>query len=215
MNEHLPDRPDVERQPDENEAALPTPGEAAPDEQGALKAAIGMLLAQGRGGANWFFWIAALSLVNSAIIHLGGRTSFLIGLAITQMADGLAVAIGGQNPNAANLAKAIAIGFDIMVAAVVAGFGLLSQKRYTFVFGLGMFLYLLDGLLFLLFQDFFSAGFHAFAIFSMWRGLRAYRELNNLQRSRSAADTVGIISGLCGREPAPQSPLPPAPGFAP
>src|SRR5260370_34339484 len=83
MNEHLPNRPDVERQPDENEAALPTPGEAAPDEQGALKAAIGMLLAQGRGGANWFFWIAALSLVNSAIIHLGGRTSVLVGLAHT------------------------------------------------------------------------------------------------------------------------------------
>jgi hypothetical protein len=187
MNENLPD---VERKSAENEAALPTPEEAAPDEHGALKAAIGFLLAQGRRGANWFFWIAALSLVNSAIIHLGGQTSFLIGLAITQIFDGLAVAGGGQNPNIANLAKAIAIGFDILVAAIVAGFGWLSLKRYTFVFGLGMFLYLLDGLLFLLFQDFLSAGFHAFALFAMWRGLRAYHELNKLQRSLAAVPTA-------------------------
>ena len=42
---------------------------------------------------------------------------------------------------------------DIFVALVVFGFGWLAGKRYRAVFALGMGLYLLDGLLFVLFED--------------------------------------------------------------
>jgi hypothetical protein len=37
------------------------------------------------GGANWFFWIAALSLVNSIISLYGGGWGFSIGLGFTQL----------------------------------------------------------------------------------------------------------------------------------
>ena len=38
-------------------------------------------------GANWFFWIAGLSLINS-VLHLAGVSiSFLIGLGLTELID--------------------------------------------------------------------------------------------------------------------------------
>src|SRR5437899_2356919 len=150
MGENLPERPETEpqRAAPEPEPAPLTPEEAPAAERRAIEYAIGPLLAQGRRGANSFLWIAALSLGNSAIIHLGGRPSFVIGLGITQIADGLAVVVGNQTPDVAEVAKAIEIGFDVTVAGIVAGFGWLAGKRYTIVFGLGMVLYLLDGLLF-------------------------------------------------------------------
>ena len=50
-------------------------------------------LAQLKNGANWFYWIAGLSLVNSAIFAFGGHVSFIAGLAYTQIID--AVERGG------------------------------------------------------------------------------------------------------------------------
>src|SRR5690349_21130602 len=38
-------------------------------------------------GANWFYWIAGLSLVNSAIFAFGGQVSFILGLSYTQVID--------------------------------------------------------------------------------------------------------------------------------
>ena len=42
--------------------------QAAEAERRSLEQAIGPLFDRGRRGANWFFWIAALSLVNSVIM---------------------------------------------------------------------------------------------------------------------------------------------------
>ncbi len=41
-----------------------------------------------RNGANNFFWIAGLSLVNTFIFLSGGSTSFVISPGITQIIDG-------------------------------------------------------------------------------------------------------------------------------
>ena len=37
-------------------------------------------LAQLKSGANWFYWIAGLSLINSAIFVFGGNVNFIAGL---------------------------------------------------------------------------------------------------------------------------------------
>ena len=47
------------------------------------------LLAQLKSGANWFYWIAGLSVVNSLIFAFGGHTSFIAGLGLTQLIDGI------------------------------------------------------------------------------------------------------------------------------
>lgn len=154
-----------------------------PSHADQMMAGMAALLQSGMNGANWFFWVAGLSLVNSAIMLGGGNTHFVIGLGITFMADILANAIGQQNPESAQLLKVVALGFDLIVAAVVIGFALLSRKRFLFIYGLGMFLYLLDGLIFVWIQDWMSVAFHAYALYGLWGGLQAFRQLKQIEQT--------------------------------
>lgn len=135
-----------------------------------------------RRGANWFYWIAALSLVNSVIMLMGGNVHFVIGLGVTAIIDAVASAIGEENADIATITKLGAFAMDLVVAGVVVLFGWLANRRITAIFALGMALYLMDGLIFVLFQDWMSVGFHAFALFCMWSGFSAVRELNRLER---------------------------------
>lgn len=143
--------------------------------------AFAALKQHGDTGANWFYWIAALSLVNTAMAHGGADRHFIIGLSVTAIVDAIALAIGTDNPEVATQAMGIAIGFSVCVAAVVILFGWLSRKRILWIFGVGMGLYLLDGLAYLALSDFLSAAFHGYALFSMSRGFGAYRQMAQLE----------------------------------
>ena len=107
---------------------------------------------------------------------------FVVGLGATLMADSIAVHIATEEPDIATTAKVLTIGFDIFVALILCGFGWLSRKRILPVFAIGMVLYVLDGMLFVLFQDWMSVAFHAFALYSMIGGFMAYRQMNIMQR---------------------------------
>jgi hypothetical protein len=188
MENQMPENAPAEFEPQSADGApAPQSAEDGPDQAQRIAAAITALDAAGRRGANWYFWVAGLSLVNSLILLSGGDTFFVIGLGVTLLADVIASQVAQQSPDIATTVKVIAFGFDLLVALFVAGFGWLSRKRILAVFGIGMFLYLLDGLLFVLFQDWMSAGFHAFALFCMWKGLSAYRQLGALERALQAA----------------------------
>lgn len=132
---------------------------------------------QHRSGANWFFWIAALSMVNSVIILANGEWSFIIGLGITQVFDAIAVGVAQEAPEAAGAAKTVAIVMDLVVASVFVLFGVLARKMLVWAFVVGMVLYALDGLLFLLVGDWLSLGFHVFALFGLFGGLQACKKL--------------------------------------
>jgi len=173
-------------------AAIPT--EIGPVEGRSSVAEMLTLYMQGRRGANWFYWVAGLSLVNSAVILGGGSIFFVIGLGITLVADGLAAAISQHHPETVWVVKGIALAFDVFVAAILAGFGWLSGRRYLAMFGVGMAFYLLDGLIFLLFQDWLSVAFHGYALFCMWSGFQAFRKLRVLE-------TTVQESGEGGPEP--------------
>ena len=154
--------------------------------------AFAALKQHGDTGANWFYWIAALSLVNTAMAHGGADRHFIIGLSVTAIVDAIALAIGKENPEVATLAMGIAIGFSVCVAAVVILFGWLSRKRILWVFGIGMGLYLLDGLAYLALSDFLSAAFHGYALFSMYRGFGAYRQMAQLEAALQT-DEVSVV----------------------
>jgi hypothetical protein len=135
-----------------------------------------------KGGANWFYWIAGLSVVNSLVYMSGSEWSFLAGLGVTQIAEALVdVAIESGAPSAM---KAIALVFSLIAVVVFGLFGYYSNKRYATVFAIGIVLYMLDGLLLLVLGVFASAGFHAFALFFMIRGFLACRELNAYEKGR-------------------------------
>ncbi|MFO0734164.1 MAG: hypothetical protein U0361_25005 [Nitrospiraceae bacterium] len=133
-------------------------------------------------GANWFYWIAGLSLVNSVVAVAGGAWGFIVGLGVTQFIDAIANAAAKDlDGTAATVVKVIAFGIAVFIAMVVALFGMFANKRHGWAFIVGLGLYVLDGLLFVLVGDWLSVGFHVFAGFGIFSGYVALRKLRELQ----------------------------------
>ena len=121
--------------------------------------------AQVLASGQWFYWIAGLSLLNSVIAHQGGGLQFIAGLGITQVADAVIAQVGGAGAT-------IALTFDAVVSAVFIALGAMARRCLIWPFVVGMVLYLLDTLLLVFFQDWYSTAFHAFALFSISGGFR-------------------------------------------
>jgi hypothetical protein len=159
-----------------------------------LAAAIVSLQQSGRRGANWFYWVAGLSVLNSLLIHLGANIYFVVGLGLSLVADGIASHLAGRHPEQAVVLRGAAIAFTLIVSGAVVLLGWLANRRYLSVFALGMVLYLLDGLIFLLDLDFLSIAFHAYALYCMWTGLLAYRKVNQIERDLRRTRPTGDLS---------------------
>lgn len=165
---------------------------AEPNPMHQVAAAALALKSHGDSGANWFFWVAGLSLVNTIIAHSGGDRHFIVGLSFTAIVDAIAQEIGKQEPGAATAATLIAIGFSCFVTLVAALFGWMSRKRWLVAFGIGMAIYVVDGLLYLLLGDIMSAAFHGYCLWSMLSGFNAYRKLSKLEEViRTTHDLLG------------------------
>jgi len=140
----------------------PEPGGATSEEAKALER-------QRRNGANWFYWIAALSLINAGIAFAGQQWRFILGLGATQIVQELAHS-GSSGTKAGFVGVALIGIFAIIGQRAAQGAG--------WAFVLGMILYAVDGAIFVLIQDWPSAGFHAFAIAMIGRGYVATRRLS-------------------------------------
>ncbi len=136
-----------------------------------------------RNGANWFYWIAGLSLVNSLISVFGGQWNFIVGLGITQVVDAI-VSHGGE-ATGITAPKIIGLIVDLVIAAIFVVCGFFSNNLQIWAFVIGIVLYLLDGLLMLVIGDFLSAGFHAFVLFWVFRGLFAARSVKFAMRHQN------------------------------
>jgi hypothetical protein len=109
-------------------------------------------------GARWFWWIAGLSAVNVACDLAHANVNFVLGLAFTLLAHGAF---------AANIGVALVID-----ALFIGGFwfiGQQAQKGRTWAFAIGVAVYLLDGLIYLKYQDWLPVAFHALALFYIGR----------------------------------------------
>lgn len=137
---------------------------------------------QVESGANWFFLIAGLSLVNSVLILINVEWGFFFGLGITQIIDSIAVEFGEK---AGYLARIVAFSLDVIAASVFVLFGFLSKKNRSWAFVTGMILYALDAMLFLIVKDFFNVAFHAFALYCIFNGFKASRTLRANLEDRS------------------------------
>ncbi len=134
-----------------------------------------------KSGANWFYWVAALSLVNSIIILTGGTWNFIVGLGVTQFIDGFMQALSGQQGGFSAF-SVMALMLDVLVAGIFALFGYFAGRGSVAMFIIGMVLYVFDALIYLLVGDWLAMGFHAFALFFMGKGLMAafeYRSMKN------------------------------------
>ena len=168
----------------------------AADPLESLRAELIQLHTRGSAGAGWFFWIAALSLINSVILLSGGDTHFVVGLGVTLVADVIASAVASENPEIGGIVKGLAFGFDVAVAGVVCLFGWLSRRPMLPVFALGMVLYALDGLIYVLANEWLSVGFHVFVLIGMWNGFNAYRQMKAIKASLEGQLVAGFAPGV-------------------
>jgi len=133
-------------------------------------------MAQMKSGASWFYWVAVLSMVNSVSAFAGSSWRFILGLGVTHVIDQLSRDLGAAG-------KGVALVLDLLAAGVLVLFGIFANKGHSWAFLVGMILFALDGVLFLLVQDWLGVGFHAFILFCLFRGFTACRELKEASRS--------------------------------
>ncbi len=127
-----------------------------------------------KGGAGWFYWIAGLSIINTAIILSGSNWHFLAGLGITDIISFVAMKAGSAG-------MIIAVALDAMVAAVFIMFGVFASKRQAWAFVVGMTFYGLDALLLIPMQMWIGIAFHAFVLYQIFKGMQAANELKEFE----------------------------------
>jgi hypothetical protein len=132
-----------------------------------------------KSGANWFYWIAGLTIVTSIISFGGGDWRFLISLGTTQVIDGLADAFSAELGTAP---KVIALVLDLILSAVFVVFGVLANKKFLWAYILGMAVFFIDGLVSLLVQDWIGVIAHVVVVIFMVPGFMAGRKLVELEQ---------------------------------
>lgn len=135
------------------------------------------LMSQMKSGANWFYWIAGLSLINSLVLIFGGNWSFFAGLAVTQLVD--VIILNVIKETNASFLTIVALLIDLAIAGIFVICGFFAGKMQNWAFIFGMVIYALDAVLIFLLGGYFAAGFHVFALFMIFRGLMAARKINS------------------------------------
>ena len=137
-----------------------------------------------KSGANWFYWIAGLSLVNTVAALSGANFAFGLGLGLTQVFDAFASQITG-------VVKALPLIIDFVAIGVFAVFGYFGGKGQLWAVVTGTLLYVLDGLLLLLLMA-LGGGviiigllIHGVALYSLFRAWGACRRLSKLAAEQS------------------------------
>lgn len=144
------------------------------------------------GAAN-FYWIGAMSILNSVVMLFNGGIYFVVGLAMTLFIDGIASGIADQLPASSTLIHGIALVLDAAIAGIFALFGWLSKRGHNWAFIVGMIVYAIDGLIFLAFQDWLAAGFHLYFMWGLFNGLRALNALKKLNATPAAVGSADAI----------------------
>lgn len=130
-----------------------------------------------KNGANWFYWIAALSLINSLIYAFGSDVAFITGLGFTQLIDGFTdVVVENGAPSAF---KAVAIIVNLTIVVSFGLFGYYANKGFALAFIIGIAIYVIDTFLLFFLGLYLSAGFHVFALFFIVRGYLACCKLRS------------------------------------
>lgn len=120
-------------------------------------------------GADWFFWLAILSLINTLLVWYYKLPNTPIALGITQWLD-------GTNAFGASMSTQ-SLGLNILIAGVLAMFGLLARRGSDIAFVVGIFLYVLDAFLTVGQREFWGFGVHLIALFFLVKGLLASRHI--------------------------------------
>jgi hypothetical protein len=123
-----------------------------------------------RVGASWFYAIAVLSLINSAMAMSSSGAMFIAGLAVARKLFDFSDSLGSGGTTVAFVLSAVASG-------MFAVFGFFAGKRHSWSYIAGMVLYGLDALLYVFDGFWLGVAFHVFVLFRLFRGLQACQQL--------------------------------------
>ena len=149
--------------------------QTATDPQAQVKYMLAVTQARIHSGANWFNWIAGLSVVNAVILVFQIPVRFPVGLGMTQAM----LEIGSSRG-----AVGIGIGF-VMTLAVAGVFVLMwhfTKQGQKWALILGIVFYTLDALLVLVVQQWLMLAFHVYALFVLFRvfsSISLYRQVKD------------------------------------
>ena len=136
----------------------------------------GPIILRMRRGAGWFLTIAILSGVNSVLQIFDAKIRFIFGLGITQVVDAVAHQMG-QN---GTIIMVIVDGLFILMLILCSKWAKAGSQG---AFVGGMIAYGLDGVLLLAFSMWLDAAVHAYALWMIWQGYAAARELAQMQQA--------------------------------
>ena len=139
-----------------------------------------------KNGASNFYWIAALSVVNSVVNIFGGGIFFVMGLGATLVIDVIAGGIA-QELGGSPIILAMGLLFSLLFDAIFAAFGYFAGKGHRWAFIAGMVLYGLDAVLMLVSQDWLAFGFHLFFLYGAWQGFSALGKLKAFEAANPMA----------------------------
>jgi len=129
-----------------------------------------------RRGAGWFLTIGLLSGVNSVLQIFHAKIRFIFGLGITQVVDRVAHPMG----QGGTMVIVIVDGLFIVMLILCSRWAKTGSQG---AFLGGMSAYALDGVLLLLFSMWLDAAVHAYALWMIWQGYSASRELAQMQQA--------------------------------
>src|SRR5882762_5494236 len=129
-----------------------------------------------RRGAGWFLTIGVLSGVNAVLQIFGLNIRFIFGLGITQVVDAAAHGTGQSG----TIIVVVVDGLFILMLILCSKWAKTGSQG---AFLGGMIAYALDGILLLLFSMWLDAAVHAYALWMIWQGYSASRELAQMQQA--------------------------------
>jgi hypothetical protein len=133
-----------------------------------------------KSSLNWFYWIGAMSIINSVISAFDGGMSFVIGLGITQLIDGIMARIATDLGTGGYIVQIFGWLIDLAVAGFFILLGYLARKKIKWLIITGLVLYILDGGFLLVLGAYKSALFHGLGIWGIISGLRLMKQLELL-----------------------------------
>jgi len=136
----------------------------------------GPVILRMRRGAGWFLTIGLLSGVNAILQIFDAKIRFIFGLGLTQVIDVVAHGMG----QGGTIVMVVVDGLFILMLILCSRWAKTGSQG---AFLGGMIAYALDGVLLLYFSMWLDAAVHAYALWMIWQGYSASRELAQLQQA--------------------------------
>jgi MFS family permease len=134
--------------------------------------------------ASWFYWIVAFSIANSILVMLDIRLNFSLGLDITRVVDIVVLRRLEDNASFEGGEPVYSLAGWIINVFILAFFAFLgymvAQYRAAWALWIGVVLYGLDGILFLMDKQGLSVAFHAFVIYRFIQGFTVLKKIRQL-----------------------------------